>query len=500
VLLEICDSRIHDKSYMISLSLNQVVRKQIEAATSWMTPKTPLKIRCLAIQMGFTESTFPPCKNCRKAPVTYRKEYLDGFSDYCSAHCSREHQHRLPESTYNRLSNREWLYQQRITLKKSFEEIAIELGCSVTPVKKACRSLKIPNVRHNESNSLIMAKLKDREYLHQSHIIEKKKVSDIAMEIGSSAATVSRWLSDHGIATNNPNIYDRKVNKISGEQTEVYEFLKSLLPNDTIIIGNRSILGMEIDITIPSRNLMIEYNGIYSHLHRPQETTPSRQKGKRYHLNKTLAAKKAGFRLVHIFSDDWVLRKSIWKSILSNIVGMAVDKHPARKLEIRDVRPTEKKIFLNENHLQGNDRSRINYGLWNGDELIAAMTFCPSRYNKSFQWELSRFCVRMGVSCPGGFSRLLKHFRKNHSTSIISYADFSRSNGDVYEKNGFRMLRHNPPSYAYVNLKLGIQRHHRSNFTKKKLGITDDTTETDHMTSLGYSRIFDCGTIAYVID
>lgn len=165
---------------------------------------------------------------------------------------------------------------------------------------------------------------------------------------------------------------------------------------------------------------------------------------------------------------------------------------------IREVDKTTKKIFLNENHLQGNDRSTFAYGLWKDDTLIALMTFCRSRYTKNHTWELSRFCVRGGYSCSGGFSRLLKHFSSMHDGDIISYADFSRSDGMVYEKNGFELIKRNPPSYAYVNLNKSIQRHHRSNFTKKRLGISGDVTEHDHMISLGYNKIFDCGTLVFL--
>lgn len=496
--MNVCDSRIFDKKYMISLSVNKSTRKEIEEQTSWMSTTTPLKIRCLALYNGFTEETFPRCVVCLKNPVTYKKAYMDSFSIYCGEKCRKNHKHRLHEDTYKNLNSYDFLYDRRIIQRKSYEEIGQELGCSVIPVKKACRKLNIPEVKHNESQSIILLKLKDRSWLEQRHVIEKMKVQDIADSIGSSKATVSRWLNEHGIETNNPNIYDREFNHISKEQQEVVDFIKSITDED-IILNNRSILnGKEVDILLPSRKLMIEYNGIYSHIFRPSEKSESRRKDRNYHISKSKEAEKQGYRLIHIFSDDWVLRKDIWKGILRSVLSLPLVKLPARKLEIRNVDKTTKKIFLNENHLQGNDKSTISYGLWNSDVLIAIMTFSKSRYTKSHTWELSRFAVRLDHQCMGGFSRLLKHFEKNHDGDIISYADYSRSQGDVYKKNGFEMIHQNPPSYAYVNLSKSIQRRHRSNFTKKRLSIPDNVTENDHMVSIGYSKIFDCGTLVFL--
>lgn len=494
----VCDLRIFDKRYMISLSINKDLKEKIIDYTSWMSIDTPLKIRCLAINKNFTKETFPKCIVC-DSHVTYDKAYNNKFSKYCGPICSRKHKHRLNNDTYEKLNDKEWLYNQRIKLKKSYEEIASELNCSINPVKKACIQYNIPMVKHNNSEPMILLKLQDKNWLEQIHCKEKKTTEQIAEMIGSSKATVSRWLNYHNIETNEPNSYPRKFNKISNQHQQLIEYIRSIVGNDNLLINDRTVLnGKEVDLYIPSKKLAIEYNGVFYHTFRPEQSKPSLRKDRNYHLIKTIECQKNDIRLIHIYSDDWIYKNNIWKSILSNILANEQSKFYARKLSINIPSKTEKKLFLNENHLQGDDKSNIWFGLYENTELISLMTFCKSRYNKNYTWELSRYCVKLNTICVGGFSKLLKHFQMQYKGDIISYADYSRSQGDVYIKNGFKFIKRNIPSYAYVDFSKNEKRMHRSNFTKNKLNIPDDITEKQYMEENGYKRIYDCGTLVFV--
>ena len=495
-LRSICDTRIFDKSYMISLGVNKDLRPRIIDATSFLPTNTPLKIRALTINLGYTAETFPRC-SCGSY-VTWEKEYQRSLSQYCSAACSRGSRRRLSSQAYQCLSSYEWLYAARIEGARSIEDIAKELGCSITPVVKACKTLGIPQVRYNESSPLALARLRNKDWLYEEHVVKKRKLRDIAEEIGSWSGTVSVWLAKHGIVANAPNSYDRAEFRSSKEQQEVVDFIRSLLPDTEIIVGNRSVLnGRELDILIPSKKLAIEYNGIYSHLYRPWENTEAGRKDRNYYLYKSLGCQSQGIDLIHIFSDDWILRKDIWKSILRSRLGVGLRRVGARKCVLGIPGKNEKNQFLRDNHLQGADKSTNWCGLYLDEELVALMTFGRSRYNKQYEWELVRFCVRQGFSVPGAFSRLLKELRGRCPGSVVSYADFSRSNGEVYRANGFELVRQNPPSYAYVNLSEGIQRLHRAQFMKGRLG--GEGTEYEQMRQLGYEKIWDCGTLTFAL-
>ena len=54
------------------------------------------------------------------------------------------------------------------------------------------------------------------------------------------------------------------------------------------------------------------------------------------------------------------------------------------------------------------------------------------------------------MNVVGGASKLLACFRKNHSGSIVSYADRRYSDGRLYEKLGFMNAGVSNPNYWYV--------------------------------------------------
>jgi hypothetical protein len=382
--------------------------------------------------------------------------------------------------------------------KLAYESIGKMLGCSEVPVREACEKMNIPMIRLNASLPEVQAYLNDRDWLFDQHKNQRKTCKQIAEEIGSSSATIGVALAKHGIQANPPNSYDRVAAPSKG-CLELAEYIKSL--GFDCKLDDRQILnGREIDILIPSMNFGIEYNGIYSHLHRPEETNPALIKGPQYHISKKTDAAKQGIDLIHIFEDDWMSKKDIIKSMISSKLKKNQTIY-ARNCEFMEVPNWMKKEFLVRCHLQGKDFSTIWYGLQHDGELIALMTFGRSRYNKNYDFELMRFCCKPYVNVVGGFSRLLKKFRSEHSGSIISYADRNHSTGEVYEKNGFELKKINYPSYSYVDLNT-MTRMHRAGLMKKKLldGKLDDRPEWEIAREFGYGRLWECGTMTFVMD
>lgn len=490
----------------IKLSVTRVpeeleYKKQIIETTSFLGvyKKVPLSLRYYCILNSI--KTIPVCKCCDN-PVTYRKDYPDqGFAEYCSPKCSRSDK-TVDKEVLKKLSNKDWLYEQRITLQKSKEQISEELGCSITPVNKWMKTHNIPDVKYNESNPLSMCFLRDRDWLYENHVIKHRTCEDIGNELNVSKSTVSVHLNKHGIETNNPNSYDRDNEDTSIECMEIVDFIKSFY-NKEISLNNRSVLnGYELDVYLPEDNFAIEYNGVYSHIYRPHETTFAKIKDEKYHVSKTNGCDKLGIELLHIFSFSWKSNKEIWKSVINNKLSNTPNKIYARKCIIKPVDKTTKRVFLQNNHLQGKCPSLYDYGLYYNDELVSIMTFGKSRYNKKYEWELIRFCNKINTNVIGGFSKLLTFFRKTHTGSIITYADRTYSNGRVYETNGFTCLHVNKPSYHYVSVNKEFLVY-RSNFTKKKLLqnlYKPEWTEEEIALELGYNKIFDCGTKTYLLE
>jgi hypothetical protein len=284
----------------------------------------------------------------------------------------------------------------------------------------------------------------------------------------------------------------------SEDEIEIEEFIKSLGIN-YIICDKKILNGAELDIYLPDFNIAIEYNGLYWH-------SEKQGKHKNYHLDKTNLCIKNNIRLIHIFSDEWRTKKTIIKDRILNLLGMKVNKIYARKCKIVILTKDEKSNFLNNYHLQGNDKSTIYLGLKYNNELVSLITFgklrkiLGNKINNIDEYEIYRYC---SLNVIGGFSKLLNYFIKTYNPNkIITYSDrnWSPSNEHCfYGKIGFEYLGVTKPNYWYT--KKYTKREHRYNFRKNKLielGFDKTKTENQIMYELGYDRIWDTGNLKFV--
>jgi hypothetical protein len=279
---------------------------------------------------------------------------------------------------------------------------------------------------------------------------------------------------------------------VSSIETEINDFITSL-SFDTITSSMSIIKGHQLDIYIPSKNIAIEFDGLYWH--------SELKKDKDYHLNKTELCEEKDIRLIHIFEDEWLNKQEIVKSRIKNILGITENQIYARKCKIMEIDNNTSINFLNDNHIQGSVNGSIRLGLFYNNELISLMIFNKSRLGigkKHDGYELSRFCNKLNFSVVGGASKLLKHFIKEYNPkTIISYADRRWSQGDLYKSLKFKEISINKPNYWYI---FGKHRKHRFGFRKDKLikeGYDGNKTEHEIMLDRGIYRIYDCGTITY---
>lgn len=404
------------------------------------------------------------------------------------------------ELAHQLLSDRDWLWRQRIELRSSKEDIARLANCSITLVRKYLKKHEIPDVKYNESEVSVRNVLQSRDTL--SDMYENSTMEEIAKKIGSSKATVSAAFKKLGLKSKDPNSWDRKFNRLSAGHSEVLAFIRSAY-NDDVEINNRTTIKSELDIFIPGRKLAIEYNGLFYHHERETEPRPSIRKDQNYHVTKTNLCESSGISLFHIFSDQWENQRPIIESMIRSKLGIVDEKKFARKLEIKTVMSKDRIRFFEDNHIQGRDQAILAYGLYEGDRLICCMSFGKPRFSSRYDWELIRFATCLNVVCVGGFSRLLAHFRKTNCGSIVSYSDRSYSDGNVYLKNGFQHAGRNPPGYWYTDNSYQT-RYPRTMFTKKQLqrkfGISADLSERDAMNILGFKRVWNCGTDVWILD
>ena len=265
--------------------------------------------------------------------------------------------------------------------------------------------------------------------------------------------------------------------------------IKKLFSNFT---SNRKDLlyPYEIDLFNEELNIGIEFNGNYWH--------SEKNKGRLYHQQKSLLAESKGIFLYHIFEYEWLEKKQQIINQLKNILQLNENTIYARKCVIKEVDNKFKKTFLQENHLQGNDNSSIKLGLYYNDELVSLMTFVKPRFNKKYEWELSRFCSKAGCNVIGGASKLFKYFIKNYNPStIISYSNIAHTKGKLYELLGFKLKEIAKPNYVWSNGHKILSRYQCQKHKLLEQGFKGNT-ESEIMHDKGYYKIYDCGNKVWV--
>lgn len=257
---------------------------------------------------------------------------------------------------------------------------------------------------------------------------------------------------------------------------------------DNIIINDRSIIKpKELDIVIPSRKIAIEVNGLFFH-------GELSGKNRTYHLEKTTAAESAGYQLLHFTDLEINTRPIAIEHMLKSKLGK-LDRIFARKTECRKISKETADEFLNKYHMGGATRASVRLGLFSGNTLVAVMTFGKSRFSSEADIELLRYAS--SVQVVGGASKLLHKFKEGYKGSILSFADRRWSTGKMYEALGFTRKSATPPNYWYYK---GKQFHHRSKFQKHKIDAASNLTEWQLMKNDGWNRIWDSGSIKYILE
>lgn len=271
-------------------------------------------------------------------------------------------------------------------------------------------------------------------------------------------------------------------------EDEIYNFLED--HQITSIRRSRKIIKpQELDLYIPDFKLAIEHNGLFWHSEWGAKTP------KNYHKIKTDLCKKQGVELVHIFSDEWIHKTDICKSVILSKVGKAEHKLFARNCTIEEIANKDLRQFLDSNHLQGFAPASTAIVLKNNNEIVLAMTFGKPRYNKNIQFEMIRLTSKLNTNVIGGTQKLWAYFIKKYApASVVSYCDRRWFTGDIYSKLHFVKNADAVPTYWYTNYK---ERFHRSKFQKHKLikmGYDKNKTENEIVQNdLNLDKIWDCG-------
>jgi len=350
--------------------------------------------------------------------------------------------------------------------------------------------------RHNPSqNHLtdeVLSFTHNPDWLKYQHHEKKIPIYLIADSLGINASGLQHRFHGYGI----------EIRRYPQSQMEndIAEYILSLNKQIHIETNKRNIISpIELDIFIPEKQLAIEFCGLYWHSEKSGSKDPT------YHLNKLKICNDKNIRLITIFSDEWETKQDIVKHRLKHILGFGERICSARETDIYPISSELYKSFVNQYHIQGSLSSKIKLGAFYGDQLVAAMGLGARRRNLGAKntgpndYEMLRFCSSSNV--PGVGGKLFKYFVDNYSPhQIISYADRRWGEGEFYRHLGFEFVESTGPSYFYTNDYK--KRHNRFAFRKdvivRELKGDANKTEWENMQTLGYDRIWDCGTNKWI--
>lgn len=332
-----------------------------------------------------------------------------------------------------------------------------------------------PRARYSPLTS---TRIGDPTWLTEQHHANKRSVTDIAIELGVSDSNLGKKMKQLGV--------DVVRHPVSGGERELAEWIGGYA---SVITSDRTIISpQELDVVLPEYKIAVEYCGLYWH--------SDAHKHPKYHAEKLAGCNAAGYRLITVYEDEWKTRTPhVQGKILSLINKDARPIVHPRACEIRLVPPAVKKEFFEHNHIQGDGPSSINIGLYHQGDLVACMGFI-SRSNRVYI--LNRYAA--SCRCPGGFSKLLHHFKQRYEwTKIESFADLRWSDGNLYHQTGFVEEYTIPPDYYWTDGNTRIHKFSmRHQFLKTKLEQYDPTlTEDQNCRNHGLYKIFDCGKIKF---
>lgn len=262
-------------------------------------------------------------------------------------------------------------------------------------------------------------------------------------------------------------------------EREVFEFIKALCPDAVQSVRGELGDGRELDIVIPSKGLAVEFNGLIWH-------SSKYGKARDYHQQKSDAATVAGYRLIHIWGDEWDRKREWCEAFLRMQLVGPERKFHARKCRFKAISSTVAMPFHDAFHLQGR-KGGSNIGVFSTDgELLAVATVQKG--------ELARWTVKFDVVIVGALSKVIRMLDR----PIFSFCDTAKHSGSGYLSAGFKLIGSSAPTYHYTD---GFVRRNRVGFQKHKLrgqSSVEGSTEKEMAESIGFYQIGGCRQLKFL--
>jgi len=289
-------------------------------------------------------------------------------------------------------------------------------------------------------------------------------------------------------------------NYTSRPEQKIRDIFIHRFPDIKVIYNDRvQIYPKELDLYLPDYNLAIEVCGLYWH----SDTANSIPRS--YHYDKMMFCKQKGIRLITIFEDEIIYKFDLIESIIIQAIHRTACRIHARKCALYEVNNTDAVKFFDGHHLCGACSFEKVFGLYYGEDLVAAMSVgtISGKYSSVGKTlELKRVCSSINTVVVGGVSKLLKkvilYAKVNGYDNIKVCCDMRYTNifNPVYEILGFTLTEFTKyiPHYFKGGKRSSITSLRK---TKEKPIVTE--TEVDLIMTKGYNRIWDCGYRTYML-
>lgn len=523
-LVSLVTPLLSDKSAMIKFSLKKENHTDLLKETSFLEnfypgKKIPLKIRCLVVSLNLNKDNFPRCPICN-SPVTWDTEYQSSFNQFCSNKCRGEQQRM---KRHPKLSDRAWLFEQKVTLGRSYEDIGKELRISPFPVSTVCSEFGI-----GEKNVIHERPQIGKEELYSKIMDTEKTIEEIAEGLNTSRFLLHQMAREFGILGPDQSFIELRFNckssfgttqqrkkyqstclqkygfpyvplshmtRTSKVELQVLEFVKKLLEDDSIKKSRQVLLpelNGEVDIWIPQNSLAIEINGVYWHSNK-------RLQDKNKHFKKFEILKNKGIQLLQFWDFEIFMKEGVVKSLIAAKCGKSETVIPARKTRLVEVPFQTANLFHGDNHLQGSivrNQGLYNLGLAYEDELVAVISL-GNHHRQVNQTVLSRLTFKQGCMILGGTEKLFKQVISDlEQRPITTFSDNRISFGQVYNRLGFLKDKEIDPDYFWVTKDTIVKKQTGNKyFFIARGGIGN--TEVECAESLGYHQVFDAGKVRW---
>ena len=244
-------------------------------------------------------------------------------------------------------------------------------------------------------------------------------------------------------------------------EREVEDFIRSVLPEEKIKIGARTVIKpYEIDVYLPNRKFGIEFNGAYWH----SDASKKNRDGHDVHRLKSIMAEERGVFLLHVFEHEWTdgfvagpceYNRTALESMIAGYLGIG-ERIAIDECSISAIPAEDAVDFCKKEHLHlASPNIDIAFGIRLNDRLIAVSMYKRSD-RKGYQWEYLGYLQSPGLLVEDGACRLFNEFLSGiaqDGDAIYHVQDICKEPKCYMECLGFAHKISYSPSYWWVDLR-----------------------------------------------